>query len=180
VALSLKHVSPDLSDTLVAREIEARSLQPDVLILGAGHVGRALARALAPLPFNTRLIDTRPDALEPGIEGVEPVATPLPESLIRAARPGSAVVILTHDHALDFLLVGQALARRDLAFTGLIGSKTKKAVFRSDFLAAGGDAETFARLVCPIGANPSGDKRPEIIAAFVAAELCAVLLAPKA
>jgi xanthine dehydrogenase accessory factor len=40
--------------------------------------------------------------------------TALPESHIRAP-PGSAFVILTHDHALDFLLAREALARAKLS-----------------------------------------------------------------
>jgi xanthine dehydrogenase accessory factor len=180
VVLTLQRVTPAIADALRAEDDDARSARPDVLIFGAGHVGRALAQALAPLPFNTQLIDTRPDALQPPIGGVLGITSAIPETRIRAARPGSAVIILTHDHALDYLLITEALARDDLAFTGLIGSKTKKAVFRSDYLGAGGKPESFARLVCPIGANRTGDKRPEVIAAFVAAELCAMLLAPKA
>jgi xanthine dehydrogenase accessory factor len=178
VVLRLERMTPDLAHDLIASEHAKLTAQPDVLIFGAGHVGRALARALAPLPFNTQLIDTRPKALEPMVDGVEHIASPIPESFIRAARSRAAVLILTHDHALDFLLVSEALARDDFAFVGLIGSKTKKAVFRSDFLNSGGTPEAFARLACPIGANPTGDKRPEVIAAFVAAELCTVLLAP--
>jgi xanthine dehydrogenase accessory factor len=179
VALEIERFTPLLARTLCEDETARLAARPDVLVFGAGHVGRALAQALAALPFNTSLVDTRPEALVPPIAGVASVASAMPETLIRHARPGSAVLVLTHDHALDFLLVAEALARDDLAFTGLIGSKTKKAVFRSDFLAAGGTPDTFARLVCPIGANPTGDKRPEIIAAFAAAELCAVLLAPR-
>jgi xanthine dehydrogenase accessory factor len=177
VDLRIRRVTPPVSDMLARKERAAAEARPDVLIFGAGHVGRALAHGLGLLPFNVTLVDTRPEALEPAIAGVASLASAMPEALLRNARPGSAAVILTHDHALDFLLVAEALARDDLAYVGLIGSATKKAVFRSDFLAGGGTAEAFARLVCPIGANPTGDKRPAVIAAFVAAELCAVLLA---
>ncbi len=43
------------------REAFAEARTP-VLLFGAGHVGRALALALAPLPFDVRWIDPRPDA----------------------------------------------------------------------------------------------------------------------
>ncbi len=152
---------------------------PEVLLFGAGHVGRALALALAPLPFRISLIDPRPHALLPDIHGVASQALPVPEQAVRNAKPGSSFVVMTHEHSLDFLIINEALKRNDAAYVGLIGSKTKKAMFRAQYLADEGTLADFAKLTCPIGANPTGDKRPEVIAAFVAAELCMRLLAPK-
>ena len=143
---------------------------PDVLIFGAGHVGRALAVALASLPVNTTLIDQRPEELARASGPTR--LTALPEAELRAARPGSSVVILTHDHALDFLLAAEALSRPDLAYIGMIGSATKRAQFTRFARERGLDP---APLVCPIGAGFSHDKRPAIIATFTAAELMARL-----
>ncbi|MCF3972726.1 xanthine dehydrogenase accessory protein XdhC [Paracoccus salsus] len=148
--------------------------RPDVLIFGAGHVGRALALALHPLPVRTALIDSRPEELAQAAPGVKTRLTPLPEALIRAARPGSAVVIVTHDHALDFLLAAEALTRGDLAYVGMIGSRTKRAQFLRFAEARGVDT---GPLICPIGAGPARDKRPAVIAATTAAELIARLTA---
>ena len=139
--------------------------RPDALILGAGHVGRALAHSLAPLAHVT-LIDSRPEELARAT--VPTRLTPLPEAEIRAARPGSIVVILTHDHALDFLLAAEALARPDLSYVGMIGSATKRAQFARFARARGIDP---APLICPIGAGNAPDKRPAYIAAFTAAEI---------
>ena len=146
--------------------------EPSVLIFGAGHVGRALARALLPLPVQVRLIDQRAAelALAPEVPGE---LTPLPEAEVRRAPPGSAYVILTHDHALDFLIAAEALARGDAAYVGMIGSATKRATF-SRFARSRGIAP--GPLTCPIGGTVR-DKRPEVIAAFTAAEIMATLLA---
>lgn len=144
---------------------------PQVLIFGAGHVGRALARLLAQLPFDVTLLDSRADELARAT-GVQTQLTPLPEAAIRAARPGAAFVIMTHDHGLDFLLTTEALRRGDAAYVGLIGSATKRARFLREARAAGIDA---SRLTCPVGAGFSADKRPEIIAIFTAAEIAGVL-----
>lgn len=143
---------------------------PEALIFGAGHVGRALARALEPLPVNVLLIDSRAEEL--ALASGPALLTPLPEAQIREARPGTSVIILTHDHALDFLLAAEALSRTDLAYVGMIGSATKRAQFTRFAASRGVDP---AGLTCPIGAGFSGDKRPEIIAAFTAAELMARL-----
>lgn len=139
---------------------------PQVLIFGAGHVGRALNRTLALLPLRPILIDQRPGELVQA-RG-EARLTPLPEAEIRAAPDGTSYIILTHDHALDFLLAAEALQRLDAPYIGMIGSRTKRAQFQRFAARQGVDA---SRLVCPIGAGYSHDKRPEIIAAFTAAEL---------
>lgn len=144
---------------------------PQILIFGAGHVGRALARALALLPLRPILIDQRADELALA-NGCETRLTPLPEAEVRAAPPGSSYVILTHDHALDFLLGVEALKRPDAPYVGMIGSKTKRARFCTFARQQGADTTA---LICPIGAGFSHDKRPEIIAAFTAAELIAAL-----
>ncbi|EYD75023.1 XdhC protein (assists in molybdopterin insertion into xanthine dehydrogenase) [Rubellimicrobium mesophilum DSM 19309] len=146
---------------------------PPVLIFGAGHVGRALAAALLPLPLSPRLIDQRPEELALAPLGMPTTLTPLPENEVRKAPPGAAYVILTHDHALDFLLALEALARPDAAYVGMIGSRSKRATFTRLAREHGADATP---LVCPIGAGFPGDKRPEVIAAFTAAELLTRML----
>ena len=97
---------------------------------------------------------------------------------MRAAPAGSAFVVLTHDHALDFLIVAEALKRDDAAYVGMIGSKTKKATFRSWYPEDGRRHRgRFRRLVSPIGGDAVKDKRPAVIAALAAAEIMTALAA---
>ena len=145
---------------------------PVVLLFGAGHVGRALARALAPLPLRVRWVDARAHEFpDPPVEGVETVVTDRPLPAIEAAPAGSAVLVLTHSHTLDFILTEAALRRPDLAYVGLIGSRTKRRRFERGFRDLGLGEGDLARLVCPIGSDRLRDKRPAVIAALVAAEL---------
>ena len=138
--------------------------------------GFALAAALSLLPLKVAIVETRADALEGMPEIVETRLTPVPEEAVRTAPSGSAFVVLTHDHALDFLIVAEALRRPDAAYVGMIGSKTKKATFKSWFLkTAGGTEEEFARLVSLIGGETVKDKRPAVIAALAAAEIMTAL-----
>jgi len=143
---------------------------PEILIFGGGHVGRALAVALAPLPYRVTLTDTRPEELRNLPVGITSELAIMPEALVRAAAPGTAYVVLTHDHALDFLIMREVLLRGDAAYAGMIGSKTKKAQFRRWFLSEDGTLDRLDGLTCPIG-GPVRDKRPEIIAALVVAEI---------
>ena len=96
---------------------------------------------------------------------------------MRDAAPDSAFVVLTHDHSLDFLITGEALARGDARYVGLIGSATKRALFERWYRQSEAQAVNLETLTCPIGQNRSADKRPEVIAAFTAAEILARLTA---
>ncbi|MGG2478284.1 XdhC family protein, partial [Rhizobium sp. BR5] len=82
-----------------------------------------------------------------------------------------AAIIVTHDHALDFLIAKEALARNDLAYVGMIGSKTKRATFAHWLEREGEPPSRLAKLILPIGGYGVRDKRPAVIAALVAAEL---------
>jgi xanthine dehydrogenase accessory factor len=163
-------------EALRARYAEQRRRHPDVFVFGAGHVGHALARALMPLPLRVVMIESRASELDGLPPGLETRLAAVPESTVPEIRPGGGVVILTHDHALDFLIAAEALGRDDLAYVGMIGSKTKRGVFAHHLLRHGFDASLMNRLVLPIGGSAVRDKRPEVIAALVAAELLTALL----
>ncbi len=175
VDVALRRATPELVEALSARLAREVASRPHVYLFGAGHVGQALARALAPLPVHAHVVDTRPDELVNLPDNVETHAVPMPEAIVRTAPAGSAYVILTHDHALDFLIGAEALQRDDAPYVGMVGSKTKRARFRSWYLSEGYPAERLERLVLPIGGkafpDALGDKRPEVIAALAAAEI---------
>ncbi len=177
VEVALNRMTGADIETAFEREATAIAEYPSVYVFGAGHVGRALAAAFALLPVRAVLLDSRREELSLCTAPVEMRLTPLPEADIRTAPPGSAFVILTHDHALDFLLAAEALDRPDAAYVGMIGSKTKRASFRSWFGRNGEPSVDMNALVCPMGAQGGKDKRPEVIAAFVAAEVMAALTA---
>jgi xanthine dehydrogenase accessory factor len=176
--LSFTPVTPDVAASLEWRLRQETQARPAVFLFGAGHVGLALARALAPLPFAVTVIETRTEALEGLPEETARRLSAMPEACIAEIPAGGAAVILTHDHALDFLIAERALARDDLAYVGMIGSATKRATFsrwlQRQVGAEGtvGQSDTMIkRLVLPIGGSSVRDKRPEVIAALVASEL---------
>jgi xanthine dehydrogenase accessory factor len=177
VEVLIQPVDEALAAELIAAAEAEEAHLPQVLIFGGGHVGQALAASIALLPVRAVVVETRTEALQGMPEAVEARLTPVPEEMVRQAQPGSAFVVLTHDHALDFLIVAEALRRGDAAYVGMIGSKTKKATFRSWFLkTAGGTEAEFSRLVSPIGSESVKDKRPAVIAALAAAEIITALV----
>jgi len=177
VEVLIRLVNAALEAELIRKAEAEEAHLPHVYVFGGGHVGQALASSLALLPVHAIVVETRAEALE-GMPGtVETKLTPMPEVMVRDAPAGSAFAILTHDHALDFLIVAEALKRDDAAYVGMIGSKTKKATFRNWFLkSADGSEAQFARLVSPIGGDAVKDKRPPVIAALAAAEIMTALV----
>ncbi|UCI31263.1 xanthine dehydrogenase accessory protein XdhC [Mesorhizobium sp. B4-1-4] len=177
VEVLIRLVDAALAAELVAAAETEEAHLPHVYIFGGGHVGQALASTVALLPVHGVVIETRAEALEGMPETVETRLTPMPEAEVRRAPPGTAFAVLTHDHALDFLIVAEALKRDDAAYVGMIGSKTKKATFRNWFLkSADGSEAEFGRLVSPIGGDAVKDKRPPVIAALAAAEIMTALV----
>jgi len=143
-----------------------------VYLFGAGHVGRSLALALAPLPFVVRWIDSRREAF--------PAHVPANVALIHAREPaaelanapdGALIVVMTHSHGLDLEIVAEALRSERFGLVGLIGSATKRARFLSQMRAAGLSNAILAKLVCPIGLPGIEGKEPAVIAASTAAQL---------
>ena len=146
-----------------------------VYLFGAGHVGRALALALAPLPFVVRWIDPRAEAFP---ERAPPNATLVnaadPAAELASAPDGAFVVVMTHSHPLDLAIVDAALGQERFGYVGLIGSATKRARFLSQMRAAGRSEAQLAKLTCPIGVPGVEGKEPSVIAASVAAQLLIV------
>ncbi|MBT0668200.1 xanthine dehydrogenase accessory protein XdhC [Novosphingobium profundi] len=140
-----------------------------VYLFGAGHVGQAIARHATGLPLQLAWFDTRPE-LE-AIDGVTVVALEDIAQCVEAAPAEAAIVILTHDHPLDYHLTLAALGRDPVAFVGLIGSSTKLARFRSRLKADGIGEEALARLTAPIGVPGVRGKEPDVIAIAILAQL---------
>ena len=157
----------------------ALALRPEltpVALFGGGHVGHALARVLAPLPFLLTWIDSR-DGVFPDV----PPARALCEHSepVQAAVPGlaaqSRVLIMSFSHAEDLEVVAACLQRQreraDLPYIGLIGSCSKWAAFKHRLQARGFLEAELAQVTCPIGVVGISGKAPEIIAVAVAAQL---------
>jgi xanthine dehydrogenase accessory protein XdhC len=172
VTLRLQRADERTLEQVAHLERAERDRLPAVYLFGAGHVGKAIAQALAPLPVRLIWVDSRADEFPASLpEGVVRLVSADPVARLRAAEAGAGFLILTHDHALDFDLAEAALRRGDALYSGLIGSETKRVKFERLYVARGGNPGDLTRLVCPIGAGLTRDKRPPVIAAMVAAEL---------
>ena len=166
-----------LPDAGAARALEIAEPGHDpVAIFGAGHVGQALVRALLPLPFALRWIDSRDGVFPPGLPAsVQAEQSDPVQRAVADLAFGSLVLLMSFSHDEDFELVSACLRRQresgDLSFVGLIGSHSKWASFRQRLSARGFGSDELARVSCPIGLPGIAGKQPAVIAASVAAQL---------
>jgi xanthine dehydrogenase accessory factor len=143
-----------------------------IYLFGAGHVGRALVLALAPLPFAVQWIDPRPNAF-PALapSNVNMIQPDDPVSCLKDVQQGSLAFVMSHSHALDLAIVDAALRIENFAHVGLIGSATKRARFEKRLGEAGVNPERIEGLLCPIGVGGIQSKLPAAIAAAVTAQV---------
>ncbi|WP_294233809.1 xanthine dehydrogenase accessory protein XdhC [uncultured Sphingomonas sp.] len=146
--------------------------QRPLYLFGAGHVGQAIARRIDGLPLRLAWFDSR-DALA-DLPGVTIIAEDRLPDCIAEAPADAAILILTHDHGLDYALTHAALMRPPLAYVGLIGSATKRARFLARLTRDAVSDQARARLTCPIGLPMIAGKEPDVIALSVLAQLLAL------
>lgn len=143
----------------------------NVAVFGAGHVGRRVVAMLEELDARLQWFDTRAD--------VAPATrTPCaafddPSAVVAQLDPAQEVLVLTHDHQLDYALVA-ALLGRGFTRIGLIGSRTKWQRFAARLSADGFEAAQLDSVRCPVGAGLPG-KQPMAVAVAIVAELLAGL-----
>lgn len=143
-----------------------------VCLFGAGHVGRALMLALAPLPFDVTWIDPRPGAFPKAVPAnVTCHSESDPAAILSEMPQDTLVFVMTHSHARDLAVVEAALRSANVAATGLIGSASKRARFERRLAAAGVEPSRIAALICPIGVTGVGSKEPAAIAASTAVQI---------
>jgi xanthine dehydrogenase accessory factor len=163
--------------------LEPLPARPVVALFGLGHVGFELARILSRLELQLHVVDSRPEQLDPlrlaavtdGTADVRVHHAVVAEQVLNALPRGAHVLIMTHDHAEDFVLCDTALRRDDLASIGLIGSSAKWTRFRTRLAAEGHPDAAIARITSPIGMPEITGKEPAMIAVGVAAALVLTL-----
>lgn len=150
--------------------------QQHIAIFGAGHVAQALVPILAQLPLRISWIDNREAIFPENIpSNVTVVAEDEPESEVAHLDDNSWLIILTHDHQLDYRIAEKALSYPSLPFVGLIGSQTKAKRFVTKLQQRGFDAKALSRLHSPIGDTNIPGKRPIEVAVSIAAQIIARL-----
>lgn len=142
-----------------------------LIIFGGGHVGERIARVAETAGISYIVVDDRKEIANrerfPGAADVH--CGPYPGAVAKLpVGPASYLVICTHAHAHDLLVLREAL-ETEAAYIGLIASKNKAASFRLQ-IGKGGAAKWGDRVFSPVGLD-LGDSSPGQIAVSVLAEI---------
>lgn len=145
---------------------------PRLVVLGAGHVGKALSRLAAFSGFHVTVVDDRPefanrdtlpDAHEVVVDDFPAVFPKVP------VDPATFIVIATRGHNHDLDAVKAALGT-DAGYIGLLGSRRKKGLLMNALRDAGFSPEDVSRIIIPVGL-PIGSTTPEEIAVSIMAQI---------
>ncbi len=147
----------------------------DIAVFGAGHVAQELIRTLVRLDCNLTCFDPRPDWIaklpeHPRLKKI--ICENMAENIV-LLNPQSFIVSVTMGHAFDLPILVSALNRNCFPYVGAIGSKSKAAVLKRDLLKANVNADSVAKLICPIGED-FGNNSPIEVAMSITAQLLKV------
>jgi xanthine dehydrogenase accessory factor len=143
-----------------------------LFVIGAGHVGVALARLARGIGFMVTLVDDREEYLarERMGDGIEPILAKPDEAEAKLKiDESSAVVICTRGHRLDKVWLSRVV-RRSPRYIGMLGSKHKARKIFEELEGEGLPHESLKRVRTPVGLD-IGAVTPEEIAVSISAEL---------
>ena len=144
-----------------------------LFLFGAGHVGQAVATLSTQLPLRLTVIDGRANqrALIPNAGNIEVMGMDSAEEAAARVSSGSAALVMTHSHELDYTLCHALLTQNSAVFVGLIGSRSKANRFRSRLRKDNVPEKSLARLTSPIGSSGPKGKEPGVIALAALSEV---------
>jgi xanthine dehydrogenase accessory factor len=135
---------------------------PTLVVIGKGHVGRALAEMAGPVGFRVIALDP------PESSGTAPDER-LPAELEKCAGSEASIVIAAPGHHQDFSAARAAL-KTAAPFVGVIGSRRKKSALLDYLREQGFPEEDLERIVTPVGLD-IGARSPAEIAVSILAQL---------
>jgi xanthine dehydrogenase accessory factor len=149
--------------------------EPRLVILGAGHLGKAIAEAAIPLGYEVVVVDDRENfANRERFPHAREVRTAAFESCLEGVEinGNTFVLIVTRGHRHDVTALREALPT-DARYIGLVGSRRKIQLSVRSLLEQGFAPSLFEKLYAPIGLE-IGSETPEEIAVSVIAEIIAL------
>ncbi len=152
--------------------IEPILLEPHLVILGAGHVGKTLAKLARFTDFRVTVVDDRAEFANR--ENVPDASDVTVSDFSRAFDQISVdrttyIVIATRGHNHDLDAVKAAL-RTGAGYIGLLGSRRKKGLLMSALEDAGFPADDIDRVIIPVGIS-IGSVTPQEIAVSIMAQI---------
>lgn len=146
-----------------------------MVICGGGHVSIPIIQISRMLGFPVHVLEDRPLFADNARRAGATEVTCLPFDQGLARIPGDKdtfFVIVTRGHRYDQICL-EAIARKDHAYIGMIGSRKRVAMVKETVIANGADPQVIQGLHSPIGLD-IGAETPEEIGVAVMAEIIQV------
>jgi xanthine dehydrogenase accessory factor len=143
-----------------------------LLVVGAGHVGQAVARLAADVGFRVQVLDDREKFVNrerfPAADRlfVGPIGETL-KDIVPRLTPATFALVMTRGHGHDEEALYHLAAGR-CGYVGMIGSRRKIRLIFDDLIAKGVPADALARVRAPIGFDIGSQTVPEIAVSIVA------------
>lgn len=154
--------------------LEVHRPQPELLIVGAGHIAQPLCSVGALMGFRVRVLDDRPEfaTRERFPEAEEVVRIDMADPFGQVPlTPETHVVLVTRGHKYDYACLRQLLSRDDdIQYIGMIGSRRRVRAAFTELVEEGFDRERIAKIRAPVGLDLRAET-PAEIAVAVAAEI---------
>ena len=157
-------------------------------VFGAGHVAQSLVPMLAQLPMQISWVDSRDNFFNGessrvsqsslALTNVKAITNDDPTEELAKLPDNTWVIILTHNHQLDYELVETALKLPTLGFVGMIGSQTKAKNFMTKLEHRGFNALQMSKFISPIGDLSIPGKRPLEVSVSICAQIIRLLHSP--
>lgn len=143
-----------------------------LLVVGAGHIGRALAKFGAEVGLSVAVLDDRPDFADPALipEADRVICADFEEALKEfPINENTFIVMVTRGHKQDELSLRATMLSR-ARYVGMIGSRRRTGAVLQHLQDEGFPAEALERIRTPIGLD-IGAETPEEIAISIIAEI---------
>lgn len=155
--------------------IEPQLLGESVFLIGGGHCAHAIAKLCAECGLSVTVVDQRADLLADLPASVAAVAEADYAKFIRSRQWSSdeALLMITHQYALDRDALAAAIQSCGAGYIGMIGSR-RKVLRVFDELKDSPGADRLGEVFAPLGLDIGADSPAEIAVSAVA-EMLAVL-----
>jgi xanthine dehydrogenase accessory factor len=155
--------------------IEPIGHKPLLIVVGGGHVGRAVLHLAKWLGFRTALSDDRPEFCTPEANPDSEIFLPVPmEEIVNQVEinQNTSLVLTTRGYDIDIKGIPSLLEKKP-GYIGVIGSKRRWVVTRKALIANGIAEDAIAKIRSPLGLELNAET-PEEIAVSIMAEVIMV------
>ena len=152
--------------------VEPLKPKPILLVIGGGHVGKALAHLAHWLGFRVGVSDDRPEFSTPEANPDADFFVPVPMAEVPSKisiTPYTYIVLPTRNMAIDVKGL-PVLLESKAAYIGLIGSRRRWLLTKKTLVEAGVPEEKVNRINAPMGLELKAET-PEEIAVSIMAEI---------